>query len=268
MHSTERVAPPSAEARARLAAHAERLRALHRGPQPLLLPNAWDVASARVVAEAGFPAVATTSSGVAASLGYPDGEQAPAEEMLAAVARIARVVDLPLTADIEAGYGLGAEELVARLLAAGAVGCNLEDSDHAAGTLVEPARQAERLAAVRRAAQALGVGVVLNARVDVFLRQLGDPSTRAAEAVRRGRLYLEAGADCVFPILIAEESDIAAVVAGVPGPVNVLAMPTGPSLERLRALGVARVSFGGRLHRAAMADHQRRVLAIRAGEGF
>jgi 2-methylisocitrate lyase-like PEP mutase family enzyme len=250
-----------------LAQAAERLRELHRGPEPLVLANAWDAASARSVVEAGFPAVATTSSGVSAALGYPDGEHTPADEMFAALRRISRVVPtVPLTADIEAGYGLSPDELVDRLLQAGAVGCNLEDTDHArAGhALTDPQQQAQRLRAVKSAAHARGVEIVLNARVDVFLRQQDQPSATLDEAISRARLYLEAGADSIFPIGVPDEASIAALVAAVSAPINVIPGFRGaPPLARLRELGVRRISFAGRLHRAFLTDHQRRLAAIR-----
>ena len=250
-----------------LAVRAATLRALHHAPEPLVLPNAWDAASARMVAEAGFPAVATTSSGVAACLGWEDGEQTPPVEMFAAIARIARVVAVPVTADLEGGYGLGAEEFVARLLATGAVGCNIEDTDRSGqGILRDPDGQAEYLAAVKRASRAAGVDIVVNARIDVFVRHFGEPTACVTEAIRRARIYLEAGADCVYPIFVREETAIVALVAGISGPVNILALPDGPSLARLGELGVARISFAGRLHRAALAAHQRCVQAIRSGE--
>jgi 2-methylisocitrate lyase-like PEP mutase family enzyme len=256
------------QAREGLASAAEQLRALHTGPVPLVLPNAWDAASARAVAEAGFPAVATTSSGVSASLGWPDGERTPADEMFAAIFRVARSVEVPVTADIEGGYGLTPEEVVQRLLDAGAVGCNLEDTNHATGEgLVHASTQAARLAAVKRAARAAGVDIVVNARVDVFLRQLPPDQTPIEEAIRRGRLYLEAGADCVFPIGAPDEGAIAALVDGIPGPINVIAGFRGaPGQARLRELGVRRISYAGGLHRAAFTELRRRVAAIRAGE--
>jgi 2-methylisocitrate lyase-like PEP mutase family enzyme len=246
---------------------AERLRSLHAGPEPLVLPNAWDAASACVVVEAGFSAVATTSAGVSVALGWADGERTPPDEMFAAIARIARVIDVPLTADIEAGYGLSPEEIAERLLAAGAVGCNLEDTDHAAGrTLRDASLQARRLTAFKRAAQAAGVDVVLNARTDVFLRQTEGGPPPIEEAIRRGRLYLEAGADCIFPIGAGDEGAIAALVDGIPGPINVIAGFRGaPGLARLRELGVRRVSYAGRLHHAMLADHRGRVAAIAQG---
>jgi 2-methylisocitrate lyase-like PEP mutase family enzyme len=251
-----------------LAAAAEKLRAFHKGPEPLVLPNVWDAASARVVAEAGFSAVATTSSGVSESLGWADGEHTPADEMFAAIYRIARSVEVPVTADIEGGYGLTPEEIVQRLLDAGAVGCNLEDTDHTTGTtVVDASTQATRLAAVKRIARAAGVDIVVNARVDVFLRAAVPDQTPIEEAIRRGRLYLEAGADCVFPIGAPDEGAIAALVDGIPGPINVIAGFRGaPGQARLRDLGVRRISYAGRLHHAMMIDHERRIAALRAGE--
>jgi len=252
-----------------LAARAATLRALHHAPEPLVLPNAWDAASTRIVVEAGFPAVATTSSGVAACLGWADGEQTPPVEMFAAIARIARVVTVPVTADLEGGYGLGAAEFVARLLATGAVGCNIEDTDRSGQSLLrDPEVQAGYLAAVKQAGRAAGVDIVINARIDVFVRQFGEPTERVAEAIRRARLYLEAGADCIYPIFVREEAAIAALVAGIVGPVNIFALPDGPSLTRLGELGVARISYAGRLHRAAFAEHLRCVQAIRTGAGM
>src|SRR5207244_12294120 len=155
--------------------------------------------------------------------GWADGEATPADEMFAAIARIARVVDVPITADIESGYGLSPEEIVQRLLAAGAVGCNLEDTDHAAGkTLRDATAQAHRLAAFKRAARAAGVDIVLNARTDVFLRLQPNEPQPIEEAIRRGRLYLEAGADCIYPIGVSDGGAIAALVDGVPAPILVI----------------------------------------------
>lgn len=234
------------------------LRALHHGPEPLLLPNAWDAASARLVEAAGFPVVATGSAGVAASLGFADGERAPVEEMLAAAARICRAVAVPVTVDAEAGYDLPPAELAARLTELGAAGCNVEDTDHARGGLVDAEEQAERI-------RGLGSGLVVNARVDVFIREWGEPSGRLDEAVRRGRLYLEAGAACVYPIWVADEETIARLVDALAAPVNVLYRPGAPSLRRLAELGVARVSLGPGLHRAAEAATREILARMAAG---
>src|SRR5918994_6303267 len=182
------------------------LRSLHRPGDPLLLPNAWDVATARAVVAAGFPVVATTSGGVAPALGYEDHEGAPADEMFAAAARIVRGVDVPVTVDAEAGYGMEPAELVAALRNAGVAGCNLEDTDYDAGGLRDPDRHAQWLMAVREAASQDGYELVINARVDVFLGPLlagAGPGTQlelVPEALRRARAYAEAGGHGVFPV--------------------------------------------------------------------
>jgi 2-methylisocitrate lyase-like PEP mutase family enzyme len=232
---------------------AVRLRDLHDG-QMLVLPNAWDAASAKIVAEAGFPVVATASNAISAMLGFPDGEGAPWEEMFAAAGRVARAVSVPVTVDAEAGYGMSPRELVDRLLDIGAVGCNLEDTDHRAGGLTDPGAHAQWLADVRSAADAAGVPIVVNARVDVFLPANEVPDgERVAEAVRRGRLYRDAGADCIYPIGVRSRSDLTTLLAELPGPVNA---NVGPELDlpTLRELGVARVSFGPRFYHAGMAN--------------
>src|SRR5919109_4051200 len=203
------------------------LRSLQRPGIPLLLPNVWDVATARAVVAAGFPVVATTSGGVAAALGYEDHEGAPGDEMLAAAARIARGVDVPVTVDAEAGYGMEPAELVAALRSMGAAGCNLEDSDYAAGTLRDTDRHAEWLGAVRHAASGDGYPLVINARIDVFLHPFlagAGPGTQAElvpEALERAKAYLDAGVDCVFPITLWEADALRRFMSEVEGPVNV-----------------------------------------------
>ncbi|MER7984106.1 isocitrate lyase/phosphoenolpyruvate mutase family protein [Streptomyces noursei] len=237
------------------------LRALHHGRRPgdpLVLPNVWDAASARVFADAGFPALATPSMGIAASLGYADG-QTPADEMFAAIARIVRAVDVPVTADVEAGYGLPAEELVGRLAEAGAVGCNLEDSDHVTGALRDPEEQAAWLAEVRAAA---GDALVVNARIDTFLR--GEPGPDAA--VARARAYTEAGVDCLYPILAPPEL-LPELAAAVTLPLNALAKPGGPSPRELGALGATRITFGGGLQHQATATLAEVAGRLRADTG-
>jgi 2-methylisocitrate lyase-like PEP mutase family enzyme len=239
------------------ASAASALRAMHAGPRPLVLPNVWDPVSARAFAEAGFCALATSSSAVAATLGYADGET-PAAEMLTAVARIASSVSVPVTADVEAGYGLAPAELVARLFEAGVVGCNLEDSDSTSGLVTEPERQADFLAAVRTEA---GSQLVVNARVDVYVRQpaggaIADPASPQAlanEAVVRANRYLAAGADCTYPIL-APAAALPELVRLIQGPVNAMVGPGGLTVADLARLGIARITFGGGLHaRAAKA---------------
>ena len=214
------------------------LLALHVPGDPLILPNARDAGTARIVERAGFPAVATTSSGVAEALGYADGEQTPVDEMLAAVARVARAVGVPVTADMEAGYGLDDAELADRVAAAGAAGLNLEDSDHPNHPALVPAeRHAARIARIKDSAD-----LVVNARIDVHLR-----GGTIGEALERARAYRDAGADCVYPIGVADEATIGAFVE-LGTPVNVLLHPGAPPISRLAELGVARVSLGHFLH--------------------
>jgi 2-methylisocitrate lyase-like PEP mutase family enzyme len=237
-----------------LAEQARRLRELHRPGDPVVLPNAWDPPSARRLAATGAPALATTSVGVAEALGYEDGEVTPAEEMLAAVGRIAAAVEVPVTADLEAGYGLSPDELVTGLLEAGAVGLNQEDTDHTTGRLSDPDVHAERLAAIKEAGRRAGVDVVLNARVDSFLRAApgADPEAVVDDAVARGRRYAAAGADCVYPIAARGRAAIRRLVQEVGAPVNIVAVPGGLGRSELAELGVARVSFGGGLAELAL----------------
>jgi 2-methylisocitrate lyase-like PEP mutase family enzyme len=237
-----------------VAARAAALRQLHAGPGILVLPNAWDAASARAFASAGFPAIATTSGGVANALGYEDHEGAPRAEMSAAASRIARAVDIPVTVDFEAGYGQAAAEVAHALIASGAAGCNLEDSDHQRGSgLVDAERQAEHLAAIKTALRNEGADLVLNARVDVFIQRIGTPEEQLAEGLRRARLYREAGADCIYPILLSDEAMIAEFVRAV-DVVNVNIRRGGPlSIDRAAALGVRRVSYATSIFRETMA---------------
>jgi 2-methylisocitrate lyase-like PEP mutase family enzyme len=247
------------------------LRSLHRAGSPLLLPNAWDVTTARAVVEAGFPVVATTSGGMAGTLGYDDHEGAPGDEMLAAAARIARAVDVPVTVDAEGGYGMEPAELVAALRAAGAAGCNLEDTDHADQSLRGPDVHADWLRAVRQAADDDGYPLVINARVDVligpFLADGPVPGTQAElvpEALRRANAYFEAGVDCVFPILLWEVDALAAFMADVDGPVNITSLPMAPSPAELAGLGVARVSWGILLWLDAIGHFKEQLASIKA----
>ncbi len=186
--------------------------------------------------------------------------------MLDAVSRICGAVSVPVTADLEAGYGMGAEELVERLLATGAVGCNLEDTDHRLDQLISLDDQASWLAAVRAAADRSGVPIVINARTDVFLRGEGAADEQLAETIRRGRRYRDAGADCFYPIWVVDEAAIATLADAVDGAINVYARPEAPSLARLTGLGVARVSYGPWMHRLAMRELDRALQAIRQGQ--
>jgi 2-methylisocitrate lyase-like PEP mutase family enzyme len=248
---------------------ATELRDLHHARRPLLLPNAWDVGSAVTVARAGAPAVATTSSGAAAALGFEDGQEIPAAEMFLTVLRIAGSVRIPVTADVEGGYGLSPEAVVEELLRAGAVGMNLEDTDW-----TDPARQprdaalqADRIRAVRSAAKAMGVPVVINARIDAFLRTDSSHRDVLDEAIERGVGYLAAGADCVYPIGLDDAGLIGRFVRRVDGPVNILLRPSSPTIRQLRRLGVRRISVGGGLWRHAMAATENVARRLVAGDG-
>lgn len=244
-----------------LGAAARSLLAAHHADTPLLLANVWDAASASAVEAAGFGFVATSSRAIAAVLGVTDDDSADPDLIFSWVARIARAVSCPVTADLEAGFGLPPDLLVERLLAAGAVGCNLEDTDHhGGGTLVDAERQAAYLSQVRAAGDAAGVHVVINARVDTFVRSAGNAQEQLDETIRRGRLYAEAGADCVYPIAMSRLDQVAAVVAAVPGPVNAMARPGGLLIGDLASSGVRRISLASGLHHL-VTDHLRTVLA-------
>jgi 2-methylisocitrate lyase-like PEP mutase family enzyme len=230
---------------------ADRALAFHRLHRDgvLVLPNAWDVASAVLVRDAGAPAIATTSAGASWSLGTPDGEQLGRHHTLDLVARITRLVDEPVTADIEAGYGDDAEQVAATAQAAldaGAVGVNIEDNRGA--SLRDQAEQAERIAAVRATAGAAGIPLFVNARTDTYLLQVDEPF---AETVRRAEAYLAAGADGLFVPGLADAAVIRRLAAEVDAPVNVMAGPGFPSVAQLADLGVRRVSVGMALAQAA-----------------
>ena len=240
---------------------AERLRALHQKGRPLVLVNAWDAATARILERAGSAAIATTSAGIAFADGYPDGQRIPRERMLEAVGRICAAVSLPVTADMEAGYGDTPEELhrAARgVVEAGAVGVNLEDASHAAGPpLVALAVQLEKIHAVREAAREAGVPLVLNARTDTYLLRTGTPGEMFDETVRRGEAFRDAGADCVFIPGVTDPGVIGALVRRLDCAVNVLAVAGSPPIGELAGLGVARVSLGSGPYRASMSFVQR-----------
>ena len=222
----------------------------------LVLPNAWDVASARIFEEVGFPAIATTSAGIAFSLGYPDGQRISREEMIARIARVARAVKVPVTADVEWGYGSTAEEIARttrEVIEAGAVGMNLEDtSGNSDQPLLALERVLEKINAVRAAAAATSVPIVLNARTDVYLLEAGDPDADYAEAVRRLVAFRDAGADCVFAPGLKDAARIGRLVKDVACPLNILAVPGTPSIAELEKLGVARVSVGSGFMRATL----------------
>jgi 2-methylisocitrate lyase-like PEP mutase family enzyme len=242
---------------------AEAFRAMHDRSRILVLPNAWDAMSARVIEEAGARAIATTSAGVAFSIGYPDGEAIPRDEMIAAIARIARVTTVPVSADIESGFAHDARELaetIRLVIDAGAVGINLEDQVHrGTASLYDLDVAVERMRVARETAASAGVPIVINARTDVYLLGIGEPDSRFDHAVRRANAYRKAGADCLFIPAVVRRADIERIVPALEGPLNLLAFPGIPPMADLERLGVARLSVGTRLTLAAMSALQKTV---------
>jgi len=237
-------------------AKAEAFRAMHDRSRILVLPNAWDAASACVFEEAGFKAIATTSSGVANALGYPDGQVIPRGEMLFMIGVVTRSVRVPVTADIESGYAddlATLKETIKMVIDAGAIGINLEDSMTNRGApILEIDNAIARVRAAREAAQAAGVPLVINARTDVYLHGIGDRESRFDDAVRRVNAYRAAGADSLFVPGVRDAAVIGKLAAALTGPMNILAGPGSPSVSELEKLGVARVSVGGGPARAAI----------------
>lgn len=250
----------------------ERTRAFHELHQKgsFVLPNAWDAASAAVMVDAGARAIATTSSGMSWSLGYCDGENLSLEENLAAVARMIRIVDVPVTADLEAGYGEKPSDVAASIRAAievGASGANLEDNPRLGeGIIMDADEMAERLAAAREAAGS--TQFVINARTDVYLNSVGDPSEREEMVIERAKVYAEAGATCLFAPGVGELDEVTRIVAGSPLPINSLFMAGyGPSIDQLKAAGVRRISLGGSVAALAYATARLAVERALAGDG-
>jgi len=252
---------------------AARFRRLHAAgsDQILVLPNAWDAMSARVVEDAGASAIATTSAGVSWALGYPDGHGLSRDAMIEAVRRMVQCVRVPVTADVEGGYGTGSPDDVAAtvrgVIGAGAVGVNFEDSPgHHGEALLDTHVHAARLTAAREAARDAGVDLFINARVDTYLRKVGNEHERLELTIRRAHAYLAAGADGIFVPLVSDTETIRQLVQAVAAPLNVIAGPGSPSIAELKALGVARVSVGPGLARAVMA-HIRRAANELLGAG-
>src|SRR6266436_859141 len=234
---------------------AEDFRGLHHGKRILILPNAWDVPSARVFENEGFPAVATSSAGLMVSLGYPDGEVMGRNEFVSAVERIARILSVPLSVDIVAGFGKTTREVVATakaILRAGGIGINIEDFAHATKTLFPVERQIENVKAIRRLGDNVGVPLVINARTDALRFGIGDEEAKFKEAVRRAIAYRDAGADCVYPMGLTEVDSIRRFVRELDFPINVMVRKGVPLVSELERLGVARVSFGPSASYAAM----------------
>jgi 2-methylisocitrate lyase-like PEP mutase family enzyme len=235
---------------------ADAFRALHMAAKPLLLPNVWDVASARIVEAAGFPAIATSSAGIAFAQGFPDGQKIPPDRMIASIAQIVQAVKVPVSADVEAGYGSTPDDAARtayNVIQAGAIGMNLEDATgDALHPLADLALQLEKIRAIRATVEELGVPLVLNARTDVYLLQVGDAAKRYDETLRRLQSFRDAGADCVFVPGLQDTATIGRMVADLRCPVNILAGPGSPSVTELTALGVKRISLGSGPMRATL----------------
>jgi 2-methylisocitrate lyase-like PEP mutase family enzyme len=236
---------------------AEAFLRLHHGPDVLVLPNVWDVTSAKIFEQASFHAIGTTSSGISASLGYPDGELITFDEMIEVIERIVSNSAIPVNADIESGYGKGASdvaETVKRVIRAGVAGINLEDSTgNPEQPLFDMILQTEKIEAVREAADSAGIHLVINARTDTCLVPFQDADARFRETVKRANSYVQAGADCIFVPGRLDGSIIARLVAEIDAPLNILASPVTPNVSELKALGVARLSIGAGGFRTAMA---------------
>ncbi len=234
---------------------AETFRELHQGKKMLILPNAWDVASARVFEDEGFPAIATSSAGIMVSLGYPDGEVIDRKEFVSATQRIAGSLSVPLSADIVSGFGATPREIVTMVksvLRAGAVGINIEDFDHTSEKLVSLERQVEKLKALRALRDSQPVAFVINARTDALRQGKGDEKARLEEAIRRGIAYRDARVDCVYPMGLTDATSIAIFVRALDFPVNVMVRKGLPTVAELERLGVKRLSLGPSASYAAL----------------
>lgn len=254
-----------------LAEKARALRDLHHGGEPIVFVNVWDVATAKLAEHAGCPAIATSSGGVAYTLGYPDGEAISRDVMIDMIARIARGVAVPVTADLESGYGQGVDDAAATARAAieaGAVGLNIEDNAHRDGAMTDTAQQVARIKAMRAVGDALGVPLVVNARTDYFLIGGRDPRALLPDAIARGRAYAQAGADCIFLPGLNDAALIAEAVAAIPAPINILASALSPSLPELARLGVKRISLGTAPVGYALAAFRKAVEEVRGRGTF
>ena len=248
---------------------AQLFRALHRAPPTLLLPNAWDLMSARIFADAGYPAIATTSGGVAWALGFADGEKTPWADVVTATARIAASVSVPVTADIEAGYGETPEQVahhVVEIAQAGSAGVNLEDGAGGGLRTIEDA--VARIAAARRAITEAGIDLVINARTDVYLHGTGDAAAKLEEATERGKAYLAAGADCIYVFALTDLATITAITRSLAAPVNIVGRAGTPPLAELETAGVARVSIASGATLVVASSLQRLAKDLRATGNF
>ncbi|MBV7533032.1 isocitrate lyase/phosphoenolpyruvate mutase family protein [Chitinophaga sp. sic0106] len=240
---------------------AEKFLQLHHDEKILVLLNSWDIGSSKLIEACGYEAIATTSMGMAASLGYPDSQVMQLSEMLEIVTGIVKAVQAPVTVDIEAGYGNSLEEVISslkKIIAAGVVGINIEDSINLSPVLVDEMEFCERIAAIRSLSDSLGFHLVINARTDAFYTSTNSTKEKLAESIRRGNKYREAGADCIFVQPVWEKEMIATLVKEINAPINILSNPTigagvPPSVIELQDMGVARLSMGSSLMKATLA---------------
>ncbi|WP_099361226.1 isocitrate lyase/PEP mutase family protein [Fredinandcohnia onubensis] len=238
-----------------LIAKSELFRALHKGKKTMILPNAWDVISAKMFEECGCKAIGTTSAGVAMSLGYPDGQEIPFETMLSVIKNMVNAVDVPVSADIESGFGKTTKEIlhtIEQLISAGVVGINFEDGTGDINSpIYDPILQQEKIAAIREYCDSIGFPLFINARTDIFWLNIGEPESRIDEAIHRVKLYEEAGADCVFVPALKDVDEIQKLRSAVKCPINLLAVPGLPSIDELSEIGIERVSTGSSPFRAS-----------------
>ncbi|MBN9482079.1 MAG: hypothetical protein BGO70_16030 [Bacteroidetes bacterium 43-93] len=242
-------------------AKADRFLQFHQDEEILVLLNSWDAGSSKLIEACGYKAIATTSMGIAASLGYPDCEVIQLQEMIGAITQVVNAVEAPVTVDIEAGYGNNTEEVLAsirQIIATGIVGVNIEDSINLNPALIDENEFCERIAAIRSLSDSLGFHLVINARTDSFYTSQASPQEKLRESIRRGNKYREAGADCIFVQPVWQRDIIATLVKEINAPINILSNPAigdglPPSVQELQDLGVARLSLGSSLMKATLA---------------
>lgn len=246
---------------------------LHFGESILILPNIWDPLGAAMLEELGYPALATASASIAYTHGMPDGENIRFSELISLLTKIALSVNIPVTADIESGYANNREELqenIRLLLKSGVVGINMEDYDLINRKLFPIDVHCKRLKIVRETAEAMGLPLFINARTDVYIKGTGLNGSKEKwdETVKRGKAYLEAGADGFYPITMTDKDEIATIVAEIPGPVNILAIPGIPDIKTLKEIGVARLSLGPGFLKTALRAMKQAAVQLKNGEGL
>jgi 2-methylisocitrate lyase-like PEP mutase family enzyme len=240
---------------------AEMFLKFHQDKEILVLLNSWDIGSSKLIEACGYKAIATTSMGIAASLGYPDSQVIQLSEMIEVIKGIVNAVRVPITVDIEAGYGKNLNEIidsVKKIIATGIVGINIEDSIDLKPVLVDEMEFCERISAIRALSDSLGFHLVINARTDSFYTSSGSAQEKLSESIKRGNKYREAGADCIFIQPVWEKETISTLVKEIKAPINILANPgiragLPPSVRELQDLGVARLSLGSGLMKATLA---------------